>query len=127
MVPRKQRGPGSKRSCRRIVFIWILAMQGKQSCCRLPAMCAWSAALQGNSKTGRALYQGHARLWQGESTMDADAIELLRGARVLNATGNVRAVFLQAPSATTASPPANQITKKAQLWYVFASSLSYWD
>ncbi|HWY45717.1 MAG TPA: LptA/OstA family protein [Candidatus Sulfotelmatobacter sp.] len=86
-----------------------------------------SDTLQGNSKTGRALYQGRARLWQGESTMDADAIELLRGARVLSATGNVRAVFLEAPSATTASPPANQITKKAQLWYVFATSLSYWD
>jgi lipopolysaccharide export system protein LptA len=79
--------------------------------------------LQGNSKTGRALYKGHARLWQGESTMDADAIELLRDTRVLNATGKVRAVFLQAPSAAA----ANQTVKKPQLWYVFASSLTYWD
>jgi lipopolysaccharide export system protein LptA len=88
---------------------------------------AASDTLEGNSKTGRALYKGHARLWQGESTMDADAIELLRTARTLNLTGNVRAVFLQAPSATTANPAASQIAKKAQLWYVSAGSLTYWD
>ena len=32
----------------------------------------------GNSKTGRALYTGHARLWQGPSVLEADSIELLR-------------------------------------------------
>jgi lipopolysaccharide export system protein LptA len=80
--------------------------------------------MQGNSKAGRALYKGHARLWQGESTMEADTIELLRDTRVLNAKGNVRAVFLQAPTATNAS----QTPKKApQLWYIFANSLTYWD
>jgi lipopolysaccharide export system protein LptA len=79
--------------------------------------------LQGNAKTGRAFYKGHARLWQGESTMEADAIELQRSARVLNATGNVRAVFVQAPAAT-----ANQAPKKTpQLWYISAGNLIYWD
>ena len=83
-----------------------------------------SDAMQGNSKAGRAFYKGHARLWQGESTMEADAIELQRDARVLTAKGNVRAVFLQAPTA----PTANQAPKKApQLWYIFANSLTYWD
>src|SRR6266851_3114027 len=33
-------------------------------------------AMQANSKTGRALYTGHARLWQGDSVMEADSIEL---------------------------------------------------
>ncbi len=81
-------------------------------------------ALQGNSKTGRAFYKGHARLWQGDSTMEADTIELQRSARVLNATGNVRAVFVQAPTAAT----VNQAPKKTpQLWYIFAGSLTYWD
>jgi len=48
---------------------------------------------------------------------------LLRDARVLNATGNVRGVFLQAPSAASAA----QNAKKPQVWYVFANSLTYWD
>lgn len=80
-------------------------------------------SMQGNSKTGRAVYKGHARLWQNESTMDADAIELQRDARTLNATGNVRAVLLQAPATANAS----QQKKGSQLWYISAASLKYWD
>src|SRR5215470_424874 len=80
--------------------------------------------MQGNSKAGCAVYKGHARLWQGESTMDADTIELQRDARVLKATGNVRAVFLQAPSATNGGQTAR---KPPQLWHVFATGLTYWD
>jgi len=80
--------------------------------------------LQANSKTGRALYKGHARLWQRESTLEADSIELQRDARLLNAVGNVQAVFLQAP----AHNPAIQSPKKTpQLWYVSAANLTYWD
>jgi len=84
--------------------------------------------LQGNSKTGRALYTGHARLWQGDSVMEADSIELLREARVMNAAGNVRAVFPQA----TAQPPAQTVAmqagpKKARLWHVTAATLTYRD
>src|SRR5258707_597719 len=52
--------------------------------------------LRANSKAGRALYSGHARLWQGDSVLEAESIELLRDTRVLNAAGNVRAVFPQA-------------------------------
>src|SRR6267154_2654733 len=43
-----------------------------------------SDSLQANSKTGRALYAGHARLWQGDSVLEANSIELLRDTRVLN-------------------------------------------
>ena len=84
--------------------------------------------MQGNSKSGRALYAGHARFWQGDSVMEADSIELLREARVMNATGNVRAVFPQA-----AGPPSAQIVavqagpKKARLWHVTAGTLTYRD
>ncbi len=60
-----------------------------------------SDLLQGNSQTGRALYTGHARMWQGESVLEADSIELLRPTQVMNASGNIRAVFPQA--AATAS------------------------
>ena len=43
-----------------------------------------SEHLVGNSVTGRAVYTGHARLWQGESTMEADEIELNRDSRQLD-------------------------------------------
>ncbi|HYL84845.1 MAG TPA: LPS export ABC transporter periplasmic protein LptC [Candidatus Angelobacter sp.] len=85
--------------------------------------------LQVNSKTGRALYSGNARLWQGDSVMEADSIELLRETKVLNAVGNVKAVFPQAarqtpPHDLSVQPPA---PKKPQLWHVTAGTLSYMD
>jgi len=90
-----------------------------------------SDSMQGNSKSGRALYTGHARLWQGDSVMEADSIELLRETKILNAVGNVRAVFPQ-----TAAQPATQTpqtlavqaaSKKPQLWHVTAGTLTYRD
>jgi len=103
-----------------------------------------SDSLQANSKTGRAFYSGHARLWQGDSVLEAQSIELLRETRVLNAAGNVRAVFPQtaAPSAgnlanraeersgvlTPASTTAAQtISKKPHLWHASSQTLSYSD
>jgi lipopolysaccharide export system protein LptA len=60
--------------------------------------------------------------------MEADSIELLREAKVLNATGNVRAVFPQVggqpPTQTTAGPTA---PKRPKLWHVSAGTLSYRD
>jgi len=87
-----------------------------------------SDLLQGNSKTGRALYTRHARLWQGDSVLEADSIELLRDGKVLNAAGTVRAVFPQ-----TTAPPAGQALavqatgKKPTLWHVAAGTLTYSD
>jgi lipopolysaccharide export system protein LptA len=100
--------------------------------------------LQANSKTGRAFYSGHARLWQGDSVLEAETIELLRETRVLNAAGHVRAVFPQAaaqPADNTSNraseklssltvAPANAIhpsTKKSQLWHATSGTLSYSD
>src|SRR5258707_6872318 len=74
--------------------------------------------LQGKSQTGRALYNGHARFWQGDSVMEADSIELLREARVMNATGNVRAVFPQAAGPSAPQAIAVQAgPRKARLWH----------
>ena len=76
--------------------------------------------LRANSKNGRAVYTGHARLWQGPSVLEADTIELLRETRVLNATGNVRGVF----------PPAAQqpgTDNAAPAWHVASGLLTYWD
>jgi lipopolysaccharide export system protein LptA len=85
-------------------------------------------AMQANSKTGRALYTGHARLWQGDSVMEANSIELLREARVMNAVGNVRAVFPQAPGQSPAQTMAVQAgPKKPRLWHVTAGTLTYLD
>ncbi len=101
--------------------------------------------LHGNSKTGRALYTGKARLWQGDSVLEANSIELLRDAHVLNAAGNVRAVFPQAaggpaigPSAQPAksasfNPPSRPVNasqgtpKKSQLWHTASETLTYND
>jgi LPS export ABC transporter protein LptC len=103
-----------------------------------------SDTLQANSKTGRALYSGHARLWQGDSVLEAESIELLRETRVLNAAGSVRAVFPQASTAstgnagdhveekstalTTASTNGAQTSpKKPHLWHATSGTLSYSD
>jgi len=102
--------------------------------------------LQANSKSGRALYTGKARLWQGDSVLEADSIELLRDAHVLNAVGNVRAVFPQtagAPGGASASARSNEqpsfnpaphpvnasqvVPKKSQLWHVTSATLTYND
>ncbi len=77
----------------------------------------------GNSKTGRALYTGHARLWQGTSVLEADSIELLRETRILNAKGNVRAVF---PKAGNDNDPATK-GKEVVVWHISSETLTYWD
>ena len=85
--------------------------------------------LQANSKTGRALYTGHGRLWQGPSVLEADSIELLKETRVMNAVGNVRGVFQQAATGPAATAPAaiSGKTKPPALWHVFSGTLTYWD
>ena len=52
-------------------------------------------ALSGSITSGHAVYAGHARLWQGDSVLDADRIELWRDDKRLLATGHVVAVFPQ--------------------------------
>jgi lipopolysaccharide export system protein LptA len=74
----------------------------------------------GNSKAGRALYSGHARLWQGPSVLEANSIELLRNTKVLNAKGNVRGVFPQSIANGT-------LTAKPLVWHVSSDALTYWD
>ncbi len=103
-----------------------------------------SDTLQANAKTGRALYSGHARLWQGDSVLEANSIELFRDTRVLNAEGNVRAVFPQAPAKPPEPPadpvadrasaqgarqanPSQSTAKKAHLWHTACGILTYHD
>lgn len=85
-----------------------------------------SDTMQGNSKTGRALYSGHARLWQGDSVLEADSIELLRESKILNAAGNVRAVFPQTPS-TRPTGALGSPAKKTVIWHISSGTLAYND
>jgi lipopolysaccharide export system protein LptA len=82
--------------------------------------------LSGSTSSGRAVYSGHARLWQGESVLEADEIALWRDEKKLVASGRVVAVFPEqsAPALKTASE-----TKKegADLWRVRAPMLTYWN
>ncbi len=76
--------------------------------------------MTGNSKTGEALYTGHARLWQGPSVLEANSIQLLRDKRILNANGEVRAVF----------PKEDNDAKKTtetSVWHISSGTLTYWD
>jgi len=90
-----------------------------------------SDTMQGNSKTGRAVYSGHARLWQGDSALEADSIELLRETKIVNAVGRVRAVFPQTPASaqpgTLQSGTQQTTAKKTVLWHVSSGILSYND
>jgi lipopolysaccharide export system protein LptA len=82
--------------------------------------------MEANTKTARALYTGHARLWQGDSVLESDSIELLQKTKQLNAVGKVHAVFPQAAQRETASVPAsNKPAKKTSLWHVAANSLAF--
>jgi lipopolysaccharide export system protein LptA len=80
-----------------------------------------SEHMEANSKTGRAVYTGHARMWQGASVLEAESIELLRDTRVVNAVGTVRAVFPQA------SNDQSQPKKQSSLWHISAGTLTYRD
>ena len=80
--------------------------------------------MTGNTKAGKVLYTGHARLWQGPSVLEADSIELQRDTRILNAVGNVRAVF---PQAATDNSPSRDKSKPPAIWHVSSATLTYWD
>ena len=85
--------------------------------------------LDANAKLGRALYSGRARLWQGDAVLEAETIELLKTERVLNATGNVRAVFPQASGGAAKAAQAAPVkrAKGAVVWHVNSGKLTYWD
>ncbi|MGA8145316.1 MAG: LPS export ABC transporter periplasmic protein LptC [Candidatus Acidiferrales bacterium] len=96
--------------------------------------------LSGSTTSGHVVYVGRARLWQGESVMDAKQIEVWREEKKLEATGNVIAVFPQASSSPLgghlappklstkgqAAPPAPSPSGPT-LWTVRAPVLTYWD
>jgi lipopolysaccharide export system protein LptA len=107
-----------------------------------------SSTLTASNTTGRALYSGHARMWQGESVLDAEQIEIWREEKKLVASGGVMAIFPQASGqasdgSASGSKPAAKAPVKAQsdkrainlagpqtgptLWQIRAPELTYWS
>ncbi|HTV59571.1 MAG TPA: LPS export ABC transporter periplasmic protein LptC [Verrucomicrobiae bacterium] len=93
--------------------------------------------LSGSTKSGHVVYSGHARLWQGESVLDADQIEVWREDQKLRAAGHVAAVFPQtsAPGTGGTAGGAGNLQSIAEkgpgtgvptLWKITAPVLTYW-
>jgi lipopolysaccharide export system protein LptA len=93
--------------------------------------------LTGSTTSGHVTYLNHARLWQGDSVLEANQIEIWRDEKKLQATGSVVANFPQASSPTPAQPatkpsPAKLSTTASTtpsgptLWQIRAPILTYW-
>jgi lipopolysaccharide export system protein LptA len=85
-------------------------------------------------------YTGHARLWQGDSVLDSDQIQLWQDDKKLQATGHVVAVFSQVSGSFAAVPGKRSGSSPATgsgttpgpssgptLWKVRAPALTYWS
>jgi lipopolysaccharide export system protein LptA len=92
-------------------------------------------ALTGSNASGHVVYAGHARIWQGDAVLDAAQIELWRDKKMMQAKGEVVAVFPQAsgslamptmPSVKPASSPSSGGSGPT-LWKVRAPMLTYWS
>jgi len=100
--------------------------------------------LVADTARGHAVYSGKARMWQGQSVIEGDTIELDRPTQALLAKGQVRGVFPQAAwtpkqgesSGGSASKPPMPQSKKTsaqaahpgtQLGHVRGGLLTYWE
>jgi lipopolysaccharide export system protein LptA len=81
--------------------------------------------LDANSATGRAVYSGNARLWQGDSIVEGETIELNRQTHALMASGQVHAVFPQAPATGHGRPSPRTQSGKLQFWHAQGNRLIY--
>jgi lipopolysaccharide export system protein LptA len=89
--------------------------------------------LTGSATSGHVAYSGHVRLWQGDSVLEADRIDLWRDQKKMQASGNVVAVFPQSagpavPSIPDFSKAGKKTAKKSgpTLWKIRAPLLTYW-
>ena len=100
--------------------------------------------LVADTSRGHAVYSGKARMWQGQSVIEGDTIELDRPTQMLLARGHVRGVFPQAAwtpkpgespegSSSKASAPQPKKTSSqaahpaTQLGHVRGELLTYWE
>jgi lipopolysaccharide export system protein LptA len=80
--------------------------------------------LDANSATGHSVYSGNARLWQGDSIVEGEVIELDRQTHILIATGQVHAVFPQAPVASRGQA-APRKPSTPEFWHAEGNHLIY--
>jgi lipopolysaccharide export system protein LptA len=102
--------------------------------------------LVADTARGHAVYSGKGRLWQGQSVIEGETIELDSPTHTLVAKGKVRGVFPEAawnpkpgeapgpPSNQTAGPPSSNRASAArathpgtQLGHVSGGLLTYWE
>jgi len=76
-------------------------------------------SLAANRNSGSATYSGHARMWQGEAIIEADAIDLFRNEKRLEAHKNVNALLPQA------ARERNGAGNGPVMWRVRAGQLTY--
>jgi lipopolysaccharide export system protein LptA len=87
--------------------------------------------LDGNSGNGHAVYSGNARLWQGDSIVEGDKIELDRKDHTLTATGRVRAIFPEAVATNGGAQESHGESRTApqrtEFWHAQGNRLIYWS
>jgi lipopolysaccharide export system protein LptA len=85
-----------------------------------------SERMVSQTQTGHALYSGKARMWQGDSAIQADTIDLDRRESTLVAVGKVKAVFPQAQSSGATQPGSHAPNaSKGGYWHAEAGRLTY--
>jgi lipopolysaccharide export system protein LptA len=75
---------------------------------------------------GHAVYSGAGRMWQGDSVIEADTIELDNPSHVLVARGQVRGVFPTAGKPNGVTGAARPAGPGTELWHVRGGRLTYW-
>jgi LPS export ABC transporter protein LptC len=86
-----------------------------------------AARLVADVAKGHATYSGGSRLWQGDSVIESDSVELDTPSHVLVAKGHVRGVFPQAAwNPKGGSPPGRTARQGTELWRVRGGLLTYW-
>src|SRR6202040_3739842 len=86
-----------------------------------------AAHLVADVARGHAVYSGGSRLWQGQSVIEADTVELDNPSRMLVARGHVRGGFPEvARPAKAGSPPPRLARPGTTLWHVKGGVLTDW-
>jgi LPS export ABC transporter protein LptC len=100
--------------------------------------------LSADTARGHAVYSGNGRLWQGQSVIEGDTIELDSPSQILVARGHVRGVFPQAawspvpsqaalqttsrtPMSTPSRTPSQPGHPQTDLGHVRGGLLTYWE
>jgi LPS export ABC transporter protein LptC len=107
-----------------VVTTYIAANRNTSSESGTEPMHIAAASLSGSASSGRVVYSGNARLWQGDSLLEAVKIAISRDQKTLRATGQVTAVLTQA-SEPGILPASGSKKSPPMLWKVYAPELTY--